>query len=361
MFVSRDKPVEVNTFVQFSQMEGAVQSFKLRNSILRAVGVTALLGVAACATLPAKEAEAFRELSTAQRDAFVGLTETERKALIAFAASARNASGSSWLTDNCGPDPAEQQDCIVTFRDSSGGHIKLTQAARNARAVIGGLAKYGGKMAELAEAQDIDTAREKTQAVGAAVKGLAAAVGVAVPFVGPVVDLAVFAESARLKEKRRRALLRAAQVAHPAVVVAADRLSEIARPLRGNIVLVSSQRVTGAAQQVSTLRQRQATLTRQRDGLGGGKVTSAWRAATIARLDSQIDKLDSDYNLAAHELVQASADLNVARSIETDFSDLEKAHSKLLDALQNPKISIEDALTDLTKFLEIMESLADAA
>jgi hypothetical protein len=39
---------------------------------------------------------------------------------------------------------------------------------------------------------------------------------------------------------------------------------------------------------------------------------------------------------------------------------LKEAHAKLLDALENPSISIEDALTDLTKFLEIMDTLAQA-
>jgi hypothetical protein len=255
-----------------------VKICKLRTWTSRAVGTALLLVTASCATLPAKEADAFHELSTAQRDAFVGLTETERKALIAFASSARNASGSSWTAQHCGDDPTETADCVLTFRDSGGGKFALTTAARNARAVIGGLAKYGDKMAQLAEAKDLATAREKTQAVGAAVKGLATAVDFAVPIVGAVVDLAIFAESARLKEKRRRALLQAARVAQPIVEVAADRLGQIAKPLRANVITVSSQRVRDALTRVAGLREQQAVLTRQRDGLKSGRVTSAWRS-----------------------------------------------------------------------------------
>jgi hypothetical protein len=325
----------------------------MRRSLLlagcMAIGAVMLAG---CATLPAAEATAFKKMASAKREAFDNVATAEAAALSSLAAADIDAGFGRFTVASCSS-AVDSQACVVTY-DRNGATYPLTTAAPHARELVAGIADYGAAMAELAEAKDLEDAKASAEAVGASVKSLAAIVPGAPAFVGPLVDAAVWTGQKRIVEKRRQALLGAARKAHPVVRLAGEELGRIALPLKENLVRASSQRVTNAATRIGLSQQEEQRLRQQIAGLKPAQIVE--RAALVRTMGDErvVRRADSQ------ELFAAAQGLNAARAIKTDFTGLEKAHSKLLDRLANPKISLEDALADLNEFLGHVDAIEAA-
>ena len=298
-------------------------------------GITAIIlaSLSACATLPAPEATAFHKLATANRDAFDGLTWRERAALSDLAIRRVGAGQGTIRQQHCGPD--DDAECRLDY-DLDGTGITLGVAAPHTRALIGAVARYGGQMADLAEAKDIKELDDKAAAAGGAVRGL---IAVVLPgsdaITKPIVDAAVLALHGKLVAKRRQLLLVNAQAAKPAIDTASSRMTEIAGLAKQNILIASAASIRRAQRALGDLRPP--------DKPG-------------ARDPFQAQRTDE-----AAALIHAGRDLNGARRLTTDFSDLAKAHDALIAKLRDPKVSLEGAEAYLDNFLALLDDVAAIA
>lgn len=249
------------------------------------------LVLAACGTLPAQEAGAFRTLASADRDAFAALAQKESDVVGAIALAQPDG---SLERDNCDIGGAGVCELLVA---SPRGELRLSPTAPETRALIGALAAYGESMAELAEAKDVEAARLAAGKAGGSVKGLVVLVPGAPAIAGPVIDGLVWVSGQGMVQKRRRALLDAADKADPAVQLAAQRMGAISARLRSNL-------------------ERAAVM----------KLDAAWEAYQRAP--------DEAARAAQFQAVSAAAaDLNAARQIRTDYDALAQGHARLRAAL----------------------------
>lgn len=271
-----------------------------------------------CGTLPAEEAGAFRTLAGADRDAFVGLAQRESDVVNAIALSQPSASVER---ENC--DIGGTGACVLVVELSGGGKLALSPTAPETRALIGALADYGTSMAELAEAKDVAAAQEAAGKAGGSVKGLIALVPGAPTVVGPIIDGIVWGAGQALVQKRRQALLAAAEKADPAVQLAATRMGAISLRLRSNL-------------------ERASVI----------KLDAAWEAWQRAP-----DEATRTARFQA--MTAAAADLNAARQIRIDYGALAQGHARLVTALRGNG-DISAALGELQTFVGILAAARTA-
>ncbi len=287
------------------------------------------LVLAGCGTLPAKEAEAFRVLAVADRDAFGALAADESKAVNEFALDYLTDQPDAKLTLNgCGVD--QRGACELALRDaddeaSGDPGVTLGLAAPETRALIASLAAYGEGMSELATAKDLDAAKQSAAKAGASVKGLAQLLPGAPEMIGPVVDGAVWLAALGLQEKRRRALLAAAEKADPVVAEAADRMGLIAVRLRANLERTAASDV---------------------------------RKAKLA-FDSEPDPVKRAARL--QDLLAATEKLNKVRQVRTDYSALKRGHALLVSTLRSNNGDPARAMAELQTFVGILQAIKTAS
>lgn len=308
----------------------------MRPLIVCAALMSSGLALSGCATLPAKQAGAFNALAAADRDAFQALATQENAALTDFAkgylqrnptakVETRDCDVSSVIPAPAAP-PAPCKVVLLPARPPGlpaavvVEPISITVAAPETRALIASLADYGATMAELAEAKDVEAAQAATTKVGTSVKGLIAIVPGAPALLGAVVDLAVWAGNQSFKEKRRKALYEAALNADGAVEKASEAMGAIALRLRSNLEFAAKAKLV-AAEEAYSLTPNDQTFT---------------------------------------ALVTATAEMNAARAVRTDYSALSKGHKALVQALKNDADPVV-ALGQLETFLGLLNAARTAA
>lgn len=290
--------------------------------------VPLLLFAAGCAhRLPSDEATAFKTLASANRDSFEALAKTEDQSVKMFA-QRRVIEGNGFLAPEGCHQSKPEETCVLVWNPSSGAGFRLEPTAANTRALIGALAAYGDQMATLAEAKDVTEAQGSLDGVSTAVKGLMTAAGITA--IGPVIlDAAIWFQKGQMIDKRRRALLQAAETADPAVQRAAKRMGEITGHLRDNLMMTSGERIADASL---------ATAPGPEN-----KAPAAERRAALA------------------DMIQAAQDLQSARQLSTDYSSLATGHTKLISALKDPRRRTSEAISDLKTFLSLLEAAKAAA
>ena len=287
-----------------------------------------LLFAAGCAhQLPSDEATAFKTLASANRDSFEALAKTEDQSVKMFA-QRRVIDGNGFLAPQGCHQAKPEETCVLVWNTSSGVDLRLEPTAAKTRALIGALADYGEQMATLAEAKDVTEAQGSLDGVSTAVKGLMTVVGI--PAIGGVVvDAATWFQKGRMIDKRRRALLQAAQTADPAVQLAATRMGEIIKHLRNNLMMTAGERIADAS---------------------------------LAAAPGSENKTPAGEKRAAlADMIQAAQDLQSARDLSTDYSSLATAHSKLVTALRDPRRRTSEVISDLKTFLSLLEAAKAAA
>lgn len=306
---------------------------------MRSLVLAAATLVGGCAhNLATDEATAFKTLANANRDSFRSLATSESDAVTVFVRHRLEEGNGSVAYQNCklAPPPAEVAlPCVVVWTSPLGRKIELHPTAANTRALIGALADYSDEMAALAEAKDVTEAQSATEGVGTAVKALATAAG-AGPIASVIVDAALWVEKGRMIDKRRRALLQAAEKANPAVQRVATLMHDIGERLRSNLQFTADSRLSDAALEIGAANVAPVPVGKPANDLQGV------RGAAFA------------------DMVQAEQDLQAARDLNTDFGALSRAHTTLIAALRDPKRSTADALADLKTFLGLLKAAETA-
>jgi hypothetical protein len=325
------------------------EPFLSRRSI-RFAGLCALAAAlpGCTTTLPAEEAAAFKTIAETDRETLAALSRSELDARVRYAQRAlRENDGRVIVDEGCGP--TSEGDCRVSYRlgDAS---VTLVEAVPNVRALMGGIARYGEQMSELAEATDLAEAKGKASAAGGAAKSLLALVFPGAAVVGPIIDAALFAGNASLVTKRRRALLRTAEAADPAIIQAARTLDAVLVPLKDSIIRDASREVSDLQAAILKDQNSEAALRKRQPRK---RELTPWSASRIEELQQR--RAD---NLAL--IAEASRKLNAARAIKPDFQALPRAHGEIIKKLRNPKVSTEDALADLNQMLAMLDSLEAA-
>jgi hypothetical protein len=323
----------------------------------RLTGLAAALGcLAACATLPAPEAVAFRKIAEADRVRFSGITATEREAVTGMAVRQVAANRGKIDYENCAV--RDVGDCRLSYR-LDGLVIDLGQSAPNMRRLIGHISDYAARMADLAEARDIDAAVGKAGGAADAAASLAAAVGV--PFVKPALDAVVQLFRADLVARRRRLMLENARAAQPVIVAAAARMSAIAEPVKTNILAAAGIDLEEAG---GALEGSEASATALELRIGKlRKQASLGDSAAEERLDrseARLDAVRAGRVQQADAAIRAGNAVSVARRIDTDFSALADGHGKLVARLADPSVGLDQALGDINRFLAVVDAFAAA-
>lgn len=331
---------------------------RIAAAVRRILALTAPCALLACtASLPGPEAAAFRTLADANKQAFEGATAAERDAAVAFAAANLESGRGELIPVSCGE--GEVGPCVLEYRN--GGAVKLVEVAPNTRALIGAIANYGARMAELAEAEDLEAVHSQAEAAGGAVKGLAKAAGL--PTISdPIVDAALFAMRRNIVARRRAVLLAAATAAHPAIEAAARSLSPIAGGLKANLVRLRASNLRAYDLKVAARFGEEERLTRQVARLQAR--ADRGDAAAVAALALASDRLDRVRERRLDEvttMLRSADGINDACAMRTDFSGLARAHATLIRTLEDPRVSAEDALADLNEFVTILDGMSAAS
>lgn len=336
----------------FAPGGGTMFGRKTQNSRLAGF-VCAVAALTSCTqTLPAPEAGAFRTIATLSRDEFTQRVDREYQAQIANVARELRANRGRVVVAGCGSQ--DQIDCTVTYTDGPLS-MSLVSAAPKARALIGSIANYGNRMAELAEAKDLEELRTKAEAASGAAKALALVVMPAGPIAGmvaPLLDAAFWAANARRIDRRRRALLEIATATQPAIDQAAATLTAITRPLRETSVDEIALRLN-ATKNAITLGQVQERSLRKKAAARPGQSSSA-------RLINTADRIRDQRAVDFQTLMHQQAELNAARAPGLDYQKLADAHRKLREKLANPRVSLENAMRDLDFLIATASAAATA-
>lgn len=316
-----------------------------RSGTIIGCGLALILLQGCASTLPAPEAKAFRTLATADKGAFDEVVAQE--ALIGLERSQRllaRGQGRIALSD-CGRNAIE--DCTVTY--SVGGFdYALVRSAPNLRALLGSVTRYADAMAELCEAKDLETVRSSSEGAAGAVKALAAIVPGVPAITGAIIDAATYAGNARLRTKRRQALLKVALAARAPVAAASRNLDAAASELRGSILAGGSENILATQEAIIAAQGEEGRLLAGRE-LDNGSIRPADRTRVLALRARRADGLAV--------LTQQAARINLARNLGADFGKLNEAHDKLIAKLRNPEASIEDALADIDAFLTLLDAI----
>jgi len=304
--------------------------------------------LAGCAqTLPAPEGAAFAKLAAADKDAFGSLADQDAAAGLAVSQALMEDNAGRVVIDGCGS--AATGDCTLTYT-VAGTDYRLITSGVHARALIGAIARYSDQMSTLAQAKDLDDLKAKSQAAAGSLKGLAA---VAAPGVGliatPIIDAALFIGDASLRDKRRRAMLKIALAAQLIIERSAKALEDEAVLFKSDILKNAALSITRTQ---GTIIDNQA---RERAFLGRRK------PASLSPADySQLEALRDKRSAGLATLNQQARTLTAARRMPTTFQPLIDAHKALIAKLQNPEISMEDAIAQVDQFLSILDEVKAA-
>ena len=295
-------------------------------------------------TLPAPEATAFRTLATADRGAFDDVVTGETQVGLQRSQRLLGQNEGRVALNNC--TRAATEDCTVTYT-VAGADYNLVRAAPNMRALLGGVVRYSAAMAELCEAKDLDTVKSKSEGAAGAVKALATIVGL--PAIsGAIIDFATFAANERLRDKRRAALLKIALAAREPIAAASRTVSEQAAILK-DVVLAGGSENIAATQ--ATILNGQAE---ERAILKGVPLE---RARLSANQRARVEQLRASRASALALLVEQSGQIATARRLGADWGKLNAAHDALIAKLQNPELSLEDAMADINTVLALLDAI----
>jgi hypothetical protein len=290
-------------------------------------------------TLPAPEAGAFRTIATLSRDDFTQAVDREYDATISAAARGLHANRGRIAVNGCGSQ--DQEDCTVTYTEN-GFSTPLVKAAPNARALMGGIANYGGRMAELAEAPDLEELRAKAEAASGAAKALALAALPAGPLAGlagPIIDAGFWAANTRRVDRRRHALLDIALATQPSIDQAAATLTTMSVPLRDTPIQVMASQLNQTKNEIAFSQNEERAVRRRAGSMRSGR--------DAARLTARADQLRDRRDAAFTSLIRQQEELNALRAPGLDYRKLADAHRTLIKKLRDPHVSIENAVRDL--------------
>jgi hypothetical protein len=317
--------------------------------------IALLYWLPACTTLPAPEAKAFHELATANRDAFGGLVETQTAAFAGLARRGIENGRGRMQQMNCSD--ADSGECKLSY-DLEGSDIALGPAAVQTRKLIGAIATYGERMAQLAEARDLDAVAERADAAAGAVQALIVAVAPpAGAAVKPILDAAARAHREKLVRRRRAFLLAIATAAKPSVDTASRTMTDIAREVRENLAIAAARSLR-ASQRALDAGERQ-----ERDLVARGEALRA-RPGTEEQRDYVDDRLDGVRARRGEQvdaMIRAARALNATKELDVDFKPLREAHDALIAKLQDPDMSLEAAMAEVDKFLGLLDAFAAVA
>lgn len=324
----------------------------MRSTIIKLVVVGSALVIGACASLPQREATAFKTIAKADSDTFSKSIATDTSSRGEAAVIQLSNSGIGITTANCIGDVL--QDAVCQVRLTGTGvptQLSLVDAAAKTRKLMAAVSGYGSAMADLAEAKDVAAAKANVDAAGKSIETLATLTGVGAPAAG-IVKAATALAKGRLTAARRKALLEAAIAADPAIQTASQNLGLIAAQVKGNILdstriglnrcQLAFDRATATGQQ----------LQGQYDALPKGAAGANERE----RMRVLIDQEQSRRVDAGNSILRTANDIRLARGMQTDFGGLGKAHTALIAALRDKKLGLGDAFEGINAFLDAASS-----
>lgn len=323
----------------------------MRPTIRGIVTGVAALSLTSCATLPQREATAFKAMAKADANAFGKGTTAEVASLTEAAIIQPSRTGLGIEAKNCEAELPATAKCEIRLTGEGAPSMELVEGAPRTRKLIAAITSYGAAMADLAEAKDVAAAKANVDSAATSIETLATLTGVGAPAAGIVKMVAAIAKG-RLTEARRKALLEAAIASDPAIQVAATNLGKIATEIRNNILDSATVRISRYQLAFDRASSTGRDLQKQYDALPKGASGDAERL----RLRVLIDQEQSNRVDAGNAIVRTVADIRLARGMQVDFNGLAKAHAALIDALRNPKVGLTPAFEGLNSFLDAVSS-----
>jgi hypothetical protein len=323
----------------------------MRTAFSQLVGAVTVFSLSACATLPQREATAFKTIAKADADAFGKATAADLASRSEAAIIQLPSTGLGITTTRCTGDLPTTAVCDVMLTGPGAPPLSLVEGAPKTRKLIASIAAYGAAMADLAEAKDLAAAKANLDAAGTAIESLATLTGVAAPAAG-IIKAATALGKGKLTEARRKALLEAALAADPAVRQVSANLAEIATQVRGNILDGTSTRINRYEIQFGRATKTWLELQRQQQELPKDAAGDDERER-LRVLMNQEQTLRVD---AGNALVRTAADVRLARGMRTDFSGLTKAHLALIEALRTKSVGLTPAFEGINSFLDAVSS-----
>lgn len=324
-----------------------------RNAIICAL----IIALAGCATLPQREATAFKTIASADADSFGKATASDLRSRTEAAVIQSAATGISVETMNCDQSTApagtmiDKTQCEVKMTGVGTPPLALVEGAPRTRKLIKAVATYAAAMADLAEAKDVAAAKANVDAAEKSIETLFTISGVAAPAAGFTKAIAAIAKG-RMTKARRNALLAAAREADPAIKVAADQLTEISKSIKGNVLDSAAVRLNRYQSALDRATETGKRLQAKYSALPAG----AGRADARDQLRVMIDGEQARRVDAGNALVRTAVDIRLARGMETDFSGLAKAHTALINALDKPEVGMTSAFDGINSFLDAVSS-----
>jgi len=315
------------------------------------VSGVAALSLTACATLPQREATAFKTMAKADADAFGKGTAAEVASVTEAAIIQPSRGGLGIEARNCEASLPATAKCEIRLTGDGAPPMELVEGAPRTRKLIAAIASYGAAMADLAEAKDVAAAKANVDSAEKSIETLATLTGVGAPAAGIAKMVAAIAKG-RLTEARRKALLEAAIAADPAIQVAATNLGKIAIEIRKNILDSATVRINRYQLAFDRASATGRDLQKQYEALPKGTPGDAERQ----RLRVMIDLEQSHRVDAGNAIVRTAADIRLARGMQVDFTGLSKAHAALIAALRDPKVGLTAAFEGLNSFLDAVSS-----
>ncbi|MCW4462715.1 hypothetical protein OK349_13445 [Sphingomonas sp. BT-65] len=288
---------------------------------------------------------AFRTLATADKSAFDAVVDREAQVGLERSQRLLGANEGRVALNNCGSTATE--DCTVTYA-IAGVDYQLVRSAPNMRALLGGIVRYSDAMAELCEAEDLETVKSRSEGAAGAVKALAALIPGMPAITNAIIDAATFAGNERLRTKRRKALLQVALAAREPIAAASQVVAEQTAALKGSILAGGAENI--AATQAVIVRGQ----AEERRLLNGRPLE---QAVLTAAERGRVEALRAERRQALALLVEQSRQIGSARKLGAEWGKLNAAHEKLIAKLQNPDLSLEDALADINAVLALLDAI----
>lgn len=323
----------------------------MRISVRPLAAALTMISITACATLPQREATAFKTIAKADADAFGAGTAAEVASVTEGAIIQPSSGGLAIATDNCVGDLPKNAVCEVRLTGVGAPNLALVEGAPRTRKLIAAVASYGAAMADLAEAKDLKAAKANVDAAEKAIETLATVTGVGAPAAGIAKAVAAITKG-RLTAARRNALLEAAVAADPAVRMASRNLGKIAMELRSNILDSATIRLNRYRLAFDRAGATGRQLKEQYDALPKGSAGEDERQ----RLRVLIDQEQTHRINAGTGIVRTAADIRLARGMRTDFGGLATAHAALISALRDERVGLTPAFEGLNSYLDAVSS-----
>ena len=319
----------------------------------------ALLTLGACTTtLPEKAGAALGDLSKASLDAVDTASLASEQAARRKAAQQLGAGeGALSLSPGCivrpisdAPGTPGPGACYPIWTSAGGAPAPLNLRTPQTRAIFAAIADYGKAMAELSAAADVSTAQQKVDAVAKSISALSLATGYGA-LAAPIIDAASLLPKSKLVEDRRRALIEGASAMQPRLDRAVTILDATMAQMRQSIVANIAERIAYDQLVIATSKEaQQLDLPQSHDARSHPDV------AAISRL--QVDRAVRE--TAATDLMKATDDLQLARTMKVTFNPLTQANRDFIAALQARSTNLDAVEADVAAFLKLGQDL-DAA